>query len=96
MPLYGHELDETIDPYQAGLGFACNLKDRTFVGKESLEQKAKDQSLPKRVGLILEGRRAARQGAERLGCRFTYHWASDQRKFLPNLRQTNRDGLPES
>ena len=63
MPLYGHELDENIDPYQAGLGFACNLKDRIFVGKESLEQKAKDQTLPKRVGLILEGRRAARQGA---------------------------------
>ena len=63
MPLYGHELDENIDPYQAGLGFACNLKDRIFVGKESLEQKAKDQTLPKRVGLVLEGRRAARQGA---------------------------------
>ncbi len=63
MPLYGHELDEAIDPFQAGLGFACNLKDRTFVGREALEQKSKDLTLPKRVGLVLEGRRAARQGA---------------------------------
>jgi aminomethyltransferase len=63
MPLYGHELDETIDPYQAGLGFACNLKDRIFVGREALEQKAKDSGLAKRVGLVLAGRRAARQGA---------------------------------
>ncbi|HUP78504.1 MAG TPA: glycine cleavage system aminomethyltransferase GcvT [Pirellula sp.] len=63
MPLYGHELDESIDPYQAGLGFACNLKDRIFVGRESLEQKSKLVSLPKRVGLLLDGRRAARQGA---------------------------------
>ena len=63
MPLYGHELDEAIDPYQAGLGFACNLKDRIFIGKEALEQKSKDVTLAKRVGFILEGRRAARQGA---------------------------------
>ncbi len=64
MPLYGHELDEAIDPYQAGLGFACNLKDRSFVGRDALEQKSKLVTLPKRVGLILDGRRAARQGAE--------------------------------
>lgn len=63
MPLYGHELDEAIDPYQAGLGFACNLKDRTFIGREALEQKSKLVTLPKRVGLVLDGRRTARQGA---------------------------------
>ena len=63
MPLYGHELDEAIDPYQAGLGFACNLKDRTFIGREALEQKSKLVTLPKRMGLVLDGRRAARQGA---------------------------------
>ena len=63
MPLYGHELDEATDPYQAGLGFACNLKDRTFIGREALEQKSKLVTLPKRVGLVLDGRRAARQGA---------------------------------
>ncbi len=66
MPLYGHELDEAINPYQAGLGFACNLKDHDFLGREALEQKSKDLALPKRVGLVLEGRRAARQGANTL------------------------------
>ena len=63
MPLYGHELDETIDPYQAGLGFACNLKDRSFVGAEALPQRKADGKL-KRVGLVLDGKRAARQGAQ--------------------------------
>lgn len=64
MPLYGHELDESIDAYQAGLGFACNLKDRVFVGSESLAAIKANGSQLKRVGLELEGKRAARQGAE--------------------------------
>ena len=64
MPLYGHELDESIDPYQAGLGFACNVKERSFVGSDALLQKSRDATLPKRVGLLLAGRRAARQGAD--------------------------------
>ena len=50
--------------FQAGLAFACNLKDRAFVGRDALAQKAKDATLPKRIGLVLEGRRAARQGAD--------------------------------
>ncbi len=62
MPLYGHELDETVDPYQAGVGFAVNLQDRHFIGSESL-RKFHDRPLPiKRVGLVLDGMRAARQG----------------------------------
>jgi aminomethyltransferase len=64
MPLYGHELNEAIDPYQAGLGFACNLKDRQFIGSEALGRIAENKSPWKRVGLVLEGRRAARQGAQ--------------------------------
>ena len=35
MPLYGHELNESIDPLSAGLGFACTLKDRSFLGSEA-------------------------------------------------------------
>lgn len=64
MPLYGHELDETIDPLSAGLDFAVQFKDRQFIGKEALER-IKQQGVPrKRIGLILDGRRAARQGAD--------------------------------
>ncbi len=64
MPLYGHELDETVHPFQAGLDFAVQLKDRQFIGSESLLTLKGRAETPKRVGLILEGRRAARQGAE--------------------------------
>jgi aminomethyltransferase len=63
MPLYGHELSETINPIQAGLAFAVNFGDRQFVGRESLERAAADPNQPVRVGLQLEGKRVPRQGA---------------------------------
>jgi aminomethyltransferase len=63
MPLYGHELDETIDPIRAGLGFAVNLKDRAFIGSESLVAIQSQGLSTTRVGIKLEGMRAARQGA---------------------------------
>lgn len=62
MPLYGHELDETIDPFTAGLGFAVNLKDRDFLGSSEL-RKLSEAPLRQRVGLKLQGRRPAREGA---------------------------------
>jgi aminomethyltransferase len=64
MPLYGHELSEDIDPYQAGLAFAVNLTDRQFIGSEVLYRKSQDTQLATRVGVVLEGRRVAREGAE--------------------------------
>lgn len=62
MPLYGHELDETIDPLTAGLGFACNLQDRSFIGDAALHQIEASGPTRKRIGLLPEGKRPARQG----------------------------------
>ena len=63
MPLYGHELGEQIDPLSAGLGWAVDLN-KDFIGAEPLRAIAAAGG-PKRklVGLELEGRRIARQGA---------------------------------
>ncbi len=36
MPLYGHELNEEIDPLQAGLGWAVKLDKGEFLGREAL------------------------------------------------------------
>jgi len=63
MPLYGHELSETIDPLQAGLAFAVNLRDRQFVGRDAIVALKGNRSRPVRVGLQLEGKRPAREGA---------------------------------
>jgi aminomethyltransferase len=62
MPLYGHELSESINPFQAGLSFAVNLGGRDFIGRDSLERFAADKSQPIRVGLEVEGKRVPRQG----------------------------------
>ena len=61
MPLYGHELSEDINAAQADLKFAINVKDREFVGREAILAARKDTSLRKRVGFVLEGKRAARE-----------------------------------
>lgn len=61
LPLYGHELDETVTPFEANLNFAVKL-DTDFIGKEALVQQKED--IPHRlIGLKLLGRGIARQGA---------------------------------
>ncbi|HUE72254.1 MAG TPA: glycine cleavage system aminomethyltransferase GcvT [Pirellulaceae bacterium] len=73
MPLYGHELSESIDPLQAGLAFAVNLQGRDFVGREAIVAEKDDPSRPVRVGLELTGRRVPREhyavhhGGEQVG-----------------------------
>jgi aminomethyltransferase len=62
MPLYGHELSESISPLQAGLDFAVDFEGRTFVGREALLEIKHDESLPRRVGLVTTGRRVPREG----------------------------------
>lgn len=61
MPLYGHELNEDINPAQCDLKFAIQMKDRKFSGRSSIAAARKDESLRVRVGLELEGKRAARE-----------------------------------
>ncbi|HWE02950.1 MAG TPA: glycine cleavage system aminomethyltransferase GcvT [Tepidisphaeraceae bacterium] len=61
MPLYGHELGESVDPISAGLGWAVDLS-KDFIGVEPLREIARTGPRRMLVGLELEGRRIARQG----------------------------------
>jgi len=63
MPLYGHELNEDIDPFQAGLSWAVKMDKDNFRGKEALARRQGDASLRRRIGLELNGKRIAREGA---------------------------------
>ncbi len=62
MPLYGHELTEEIDPLQAGLGWAVHLDKGDFIGRDALLRRRDDSARPRRVGLVLDGTRSAREG----------------------------------
>jgi aminomethyltransferase len=59
LPLYGHELNENIDPLSAGLAWAVDLN-KEFIGVEKLREIAAAGPKRKLVGLELEGRRIAR------------------------------------
>ncbi len=64
MPLYGHELSESITPFEAKLGRSVKLDKSDFIGQEALKiAQAELARRPQRVGLELDGRRAAREGA---------------------------------
>jgi len=62
MPLYGHELTESINPFAAGLRWAVKLDKGDFVGRDALLS-LKSTPGPTRIGLVLDGKRIARQGA---------------------------------
>jgi aminomethyltransferase len=62
MPLYGHELSEEIDPFKAGLGFACHLVGYNFPGRDALLRIQNQPPKLVRIGLEMAGKRAARPG----------------------------------
>jgi aminomethyltransferase len=64
MPLYGHEFTEEIDPFQAGLNWAVKLQKGEFIGRSALllAREQLGRSGRQRVGLVLGGKRAAREG----------------------------------
>lgn len=59
MPLYGHEMDETITPFETGLGFAVKMNKKDFIGKSALEEKGTPARV--RVGLKVTGRGIIRE-----------------------------------
>jgi len=53
MPLYGHELSEQVNPYEAGLDWAVKLDKGDFVGREALEREKQLGPARKLVGFTL-------------------------------------------
>jgi len=51
---YGHDMDNTDDPYETGLGFTIKLdKPAGFIGKEACEKKKAQGPLKKRLAQVL-------------------------------------------
>lgn len=67
LPLYGHDMNDTIDPASAGLLFAVAKRRRAegnFIGAQTVLARIANGVDDKRVGLRFEGRQPVREGAE--------------------------------
>lgn len=66
LPLYGHDMDETLDPVEAGASFAISKRRREtggFHGAERILGALKDGPAKKLVGFTIDGRMPVREGA---------------------------------
>ena len=66
LPLYGHDLDERVDPIQGDQGFAISKRRRAdggFPGSQRILKALADGPPSKRVGFTVEGRQPVREGA---------------------------------
>ena len=66
LPLYGHDLSPETDPVSADLTFAITKKRREeggFAGAERILKLLADGAPTRRVGLVLDGKLPAREGA---------------------------------
>lgn len=61
MPLYGHEIDRSTNPFEVGLGRAVKFS-HSFVGDAALRRIRDDGPRRCLVGLIVDGPRVPRQG----------------------------------
>jgi aminomethyltransferase len=62
LPLYGHELDEDVTPYEARVGWAVRLDRPQMVGFEALSRAKSDPRRRRTIGLLLD------EGIARSGC----------------------------
>jgi aminomethyltransferase len=65
--LYGHDIDETTSPIEAGLGWSIQKRRRSeggFPGAARVQAELADGTARVRVGLLPEGRAPAREGTE--------------------------------
>ena len=62
--LYGNDIDETITPLEAGLGFVVKLQKDEFIGKEALQKQKVEGLKRKRIGIVITEQGIPRQGFE--------------------------------
>lgn len=84
MPLYGHEMDETISPLECGLDFGVRLDKDGFIGRDALIAAGKPARC--RVGLEAAGRGIIREHQDvYIGDELIGHTTSGT--FAPHLRK---------
>jgi aminomethyltransferase len=62
LPLYGHEISDTINVWEAGLDRFCKMEKPDFIGRESLEKAATGEPRRTLIGVEMIERGIARDG----------------------------------
>jgi aminomethyltransferase len=62
MALYGHEIDQTTSPWEAGLEWVVKMDKGDFIGRAALEREHRDGPRRRLIGFEVTGRGIARQG----------------------------------
>jgi aminomethyltransferase len=62
MCLYGHEIDETTTPLEAGLGWICKLEKGRFLGSDTLAAQKQSGIKRKLIGFEMLDKRIGRDG----------------------------------
>ena len=76
MPLYSHEIDASITPWEAGLDWIVKLEKGSFLGREALV-KQKERGITRRLaGFEMKGRGIARDGYEVLASGVGVGWVT--------------------
>lgn len=61
-PLYGHEINDTINPLEASLGWVVKEKKKDFIGKEKILAIRNKGISKKRIGFVMKDKGMARKG----------------------------------
>jgi len=93
MPLYGHEMDETINPFEAGLSFAVKMSKDDFIGKAALQGRETPGRI--RTGLKVTGKGIIREQCQ-VFSRGKNIGVTSSGTFLPWLKQAMAMALLDS
>lgn len=85
--LYGNDIDESIAPLEAGLGFVVKLQKDSFIGKDALQKQKNEGIKRKRVGLEMMEQGIPRPNFEILNARNEKIGHLTSGTFSPLLKQ---------
>ena len=94
--LYGHELDESVDPVEAALAWSIQQRRRVeggFPGVERIRNALANGPNRLRVGLRPDGRALAREGTEIVSPDGAYDRRRHLRRVRAERRRADRHGL---
>ncbi len=94
--LYGQDMGEDTSPIEAGLVFSISKRRRSqggFPGADRIQRELASEPSRLRVGLIVEGRAAARTGTRHRRRERRNYRRSHKRRFYAFRRRVHRNGL---